>query len=147
EWHRSDIYQIYREPAVQEFLKNRLGKTPAPGSPGATIHDFQDLEARDAFIALTSIQNDKPKVVAGFNFRCSQSVADRVIGNWQSKINPSAKRDRISYQKHDIDVFTQAAFSIATAFDQDWFFAANDLEELKAVLDRADARITDDESL
>lgn len=147
EWHRSDIYQIYREPAVQEFLKKPSGKPPASGSISATIHDIQELEARDVFVALTSTQNDKPKLVAGFNFNCSQGVLDRITGNWRSKINPSAKRDRITYQKHDIDLFTQSTFSIAMVQDQDWFFASNDLDELKAVLDRADGRIKDDQTL
>jgi hypothetical protein len=148
EWHRSDIYQIYREPAVQEFLKNPGSNPPAAAaSISGTIHDIQELEARDAFVALTSIENDKPKLIAGFNFRCSQEVLDRITGNWRSKINPSAKHDRVSYQKHDIDLFTQSAFSIATVQDQNWFFASNDLEQLKAVLDRADGRVTDDQAL
>src|SRR5205814_9338274 len=87
EWHRSDIYQIYREPAVQEFLKNPLTKPAAARSPiSATIHDVQELKAKDAFVALTSIQNDQPKIVAGFNVHCGQAVLDRITGNWRSKI-------------------------------------------------------------
>src|SRR5256885_12890280 len=54
EWHRSDIYQIYREPAVQEFLKNPLTKSAAARSPiSATIYDVQELKAKEAFVALT----------------------------------------------------------------------------------------------
>src|SRR4051812_4521407 len=66
DWHRSDIYQIYQEPAVQEFLKKPLGKSPKTGTVAGKIQEFQELDARDAFIALTSAANDKPKVVAGF---------------------------------------------------------------------------------
>src|SRR5438552_12419445 len=47
EWHRSDIYQIYREPAVQEFLKKPLAKSTAPRSVSGTIHDIQELHAKD----------------------------------------------------------------------------------------------------
>jgi hypothetical protein len=147
EWHGSDIYKIYQEPAVQEFLKNPIGKTPKPGSVAETVHDIQELEAKDAFIALTSTANDQPKIVAGFNFHCSQAVVDRVTGGWRAKINPSARHDRVAYQKHEIDVFTQAAYSIAIVQDQNWFFASNDLDELKAVLDRADGRMTDSQAL
>src|SRR5437762_4568611 len=145
EWHRSDIYQIYGEPAVQEFLKNPLTKSAARRPISATIHDVQELKAKDAFVALTSIQNDQPKLVAGFNFHCGQDVLDRITGNWRSKINPSTRHDRVSYQKHDIDLFIESAFSVAMVQDQDWFFASNDLEQLKAVLDRADGRIKDDQ--
>jgi hypothetical protein len=147
EWRRSDIYQIYLEPAVQEFLKNPIGKTPTPGSPSATIKDLQELDARDAFVALTSTANDQPKIVAGFHFHCRQSVADRVIGSWRSSINPSAQHERLAYQKHDIDLFRQSAFSIAMVEDQNWFFASNDLDQLKAILDRADGRIADSAAL
>lgn len=147
EWHRSDIYQIYQEPAVQEFLKKPLGQAPKPGSISGKIQEFQELEAKDAFIALTSAANDKPKVVAGFEFHCSQSVADRIIGGWRTKMNPSAKQEHVAYQKHDIEVFSQSTFSLAMVQDGSWWFFGNDLDELKAVLDRADGRMKDRDAL
>src|SRR3954471_16031216 len=109
EWHKSDIYQIYLEPAVQEFLKNPKGQPPRPGSASARVNEFQQLKARDAFVALTSIANDKPKLVAGFEYHCAQDVADRVIASWRSYINPSAQREQTEYQKHQIEVFRQSS--------------------------------------
>jgi len=147
DWHRSDIYQIYLEPAVQEFLQKPLSRSPKTNTVASKIQEFQDLDTRDGFIALTSAANDKPKLVAGFEFHCSQTVADRVIGGWRNGMNASAKRDRISYQKHDIELVSQSSFSLATVQDHNWFFASNDLEELKAVLDRADGRSKDPETL
>ena len=147
EWHQCDIYQIYREPAVQEFLHNPLSQPPAPDSIGAAFKDIQSLDAKDAFVGLTSITDDKPKLVAGFEFHCNQSTLDRVIGNWKSKINPSTKHEHVTYQKHDIELFSLATFSLAIVQDQEWIFASNDLEELKAVIDRADGRMKDAEAL
>jgi hypothetical protein len=147
EWHKSDIYQIYLEPAVQEFLKNPKSGPPRPGSASARVDEFQQLKARDAFVALTSITNDQPKLIAGFEYHCPSDVADRVIASWRSFINPSAQREQTEYQKHQIEVFRQSSYSIAMVRDQNWFFASNDLEELKAVLDRADGRIKDREAL
>ncbi len=147
DWHKSDIYQIYLEPAVQEFLKNPKGQPPRPGSVPSRVDEFQQLKARDAFLALTSIANDKPKLVAGFEYHCSSDVADRIIGNWRSYINPTAQREQTEYQKHQIEVYRQSSYSIAMVRDQNWFFASNDLEELKAVLDRADGRTKDREAL
>ncbi|HEY4283327.1 MAG TPA: hypothetical protein VGM62_09695 [Chthoniobacterales bacterium] len=143
EWHHSDIYQIYREPAVQEFLQKPMSKSSKAGKASGKVHEFQELGAKNAFIALTSIANDKPKFVAGFQFHCSQAVADRVIGDWRSKLNPSANHERTVYEKHEIDLVSQSAFSLATVQDQDWFFAGNDLDEIKALLDRADGRVKD----
>jgi hypothetical protein len=143
DWHRSDIYQIYREPAVQEFLQKPMSRSSKTGAVSGKIHEFQELEAKNAFIALTSAANDKPKFVAGFQFHCSQAVADRVIGGWRKKLNPSANRDRTVYEKHEIELVSQSAFSLAMVQDQNWFFAGNDLDEIKALLDRADGRVKD----
>src|SRR3954471_2567757 len=98
EWHHSDVYQIYREPAVQEFLRKPINQSPKSGAVSTRIQEFQELKARDAFVALTSVADDKPKIIPGFHFRCSQAVADRVIGSWRATINPSAKREQIAYQ-------------------------------------------------
>src|SRR3954470_4708377 len=75
DWHRSDIYQIYQEPAVQEFLKKPLSRSPRTGTVTSKIEEFQELNARDSFMALISAAKDKPKIVAGFEFHCSDSVA------------------------------------------------------------------------
>jgi len=128
EWHRSDLYQIYREPAVQEFLKNPL-QSPKPGGIGSQLAEFQELKTSNAFVAVTSIANDKPKLVAGFEYHCNQQTADRVINDWRAKINPSAKREQLDYQKHQIEVFRQSAYSLAMVRDHNWVFASNDLDE------------------
>ena len=145
EWHGSDIYQIYREPAVQDFLKNPL-QSPKPGGVAGHLQEFQDLEPTDLFVAVTSIGNDKPKLVAGFEYHCKQDVADRVIASWRGKINPSAKREQIEYQKHQIEIFRQSTYSLALVRDNNWVFASNDLDELKAIVDRADGRNKDRET-
>jgi hypothetical protein len=147
DWRRSDVYQIYREPAVQEFLRKPLEQSPKPGSLGATVQQIQQLKPTEAFFGLSSIANDQPKIIGGFQFGCSRAVADRILGEWKGKLDPSAKRDRIDYQKHTIEVVTQAPFTLATVQDQNWFFASNNLEELKALLDRADGRVKDANAL
>jgi uncharacterized protein (DUF736 family) len=51
-----------------------------------------------------------------------------------------AKHEKLQYERHQIDTITVAPFVLATVFDGEWFFAANDLAELKSVLDRVDHR-------
>jgi hypothetical protein len=147
DWHHSDIYQIYREPAVQEFLAKPRSRSPKSQSVSTNIHDIEELDPRDAFIAVTSVANDKPKVVAGFRFRGSQQVVDRLIAKWRAKINPSAKQEKVSYQQHQIELFRESAFALAWVQDRKWIFAANDIDELKTLLDRADGRAKDPEAL
>jgi hypothetical protein len=144
EWHHSDIYQLYREPAVQDFLRKPLGNLPTPKAFGAqTLQEIEQLDPKHAFIALTSIDNNNPKFVGGFRFRGSQEEAERVIGRWRSTLleqTPTAKREKLQYQRHEIELVTAAPFTLATTFDRPWFFAATDVTELKALLDRADHR-------
>jgi hypothetical protein len=147
EWYRSDIYQLYHEPSVQDFLRPALaglGNLPTPKAFGAqTLTEIQQLDPRQAFLALTSMDNNNPRFVGGFRFRGSQEEAERIISRWRSGFlgqTPAAKREKLQYQRHEIELVTAAPFTLATTYDRPWFFAATDPTELKALLDRADYR-------
>ena len=143
QWHHSDIYLLYQEPAVQDFLRKPLANFPKGDAASQTLREIEQLDPKNAFIALTSIDNNSPKVVGGFRFQGSQENAERVIGKWRSKLlekNPGAKREKLQYERHEIELIAATPFTLATAYDRPWFFAATDLTELKALLDRADRR-------
>jgi len=144
EWYRSDIYQLYRELAVQDFLRKPLGNVPTPNAFGAqTLREIGQLDPKHAFVALTSMDNNNPKFVGGFRFRASQEEAEQIINKWRSKLleqTPAAKREKLQYQRREIELVTAAPFTLATTYDRPWFFAATDVTELKALLDRADHR-------
>jgi hypothetical protein len=143
QWHHSDIYLLYQEPAVQDFLRKPLANFPKGDAASRTLREIEQLHPKNAFVALTSIDNNSPKVVGGFRFQGSQENAERVIGKWRSKLlekNPLAKREKLQYERHEIELIAATPFALATAYDRPWFFAATDLTELKALLDRADRR-------
>src|SRR5215831_16966004 len=143
EWQHCDIYRLYREPAVQDFLSKPLGKTPKTDALSQTLREIEQLSPKNAFVALTSIDNNNPKIVGGFRFHGSQEEAERIIGSWRSVLmvqNASLKREKVQYQGHEIEVAKAAGFSIATVYDPPWFFAATDVPELQQLLDRADRR-------
>ncbi len=143
QWHQSDLYQLYREPAVQDFLRKPLANLPKRDAASQTLREIEQLDPKNAFFAVTSIDNNSPKLVGGFHFRGSIADAERVIGKWRSTFlekNPGAKHEKLQYERHEIELVTAATFTLATAYDRPWFFAATDLTELKALLDRADGR-------
>jgi hypothetical protein len=143
QWHQSDIYQLYCEPSVQEFLRKPLATLPKRTAAAATLREIEQLDAKDAFAAVTKIDNNNPKLVGGFRFHGSPADAENIIERWRSKLvtnNPAAKREKSQHERHQIDTITVAPFVLATVFDGDWFFASNDLAELKGVLDRVDHR-------
>ena len=149
EWHQSDIYQLYREPALQDFLRKPLAKLPNKNAFSGTSQDLEQLDPKDAFIALTSMANDHPRVVAGFRFRGNRDAAQAIISKWRAQLFGNAKivSETLDYERHKIDISTGPLFTLATVYDGRWFFAANDLDELKALLDRADGRAKDRQSL
>src|SRR5438034_5369906 len=148
QWHHSDVYRLYREPAVQDFLRKPLGKVPKRDAASQTLREIEQLDTKDAFFALTSIDNNNPKFVGGFRFRGSPEDAERVIGKWRSNFlqaNRSAKHEKLQYERHQIEMVAATPFALVTAYDRPWFFAASDLTELKALLDRADGRVKNSE--
>src|SRR5437870_6863863 len=147
DWHHCDIYQLYREPAVQDFLRPALAgltNLPTPKAFGAqTLQEIEQLDPKHAFFALTAMDNNNPRFVGGFRFRGSQEQAEQVISRWRSTFfeqAPGAKREELQHQGHKIELVTAAPFTLATAYDLPWFFAATDLTEVKALLARADHR-------
>ena len=150
EWYRSDIYQLYHEPAVQDFLRKPLGNLPTPKAFGAqTLREIEQLDPKHAFLALTSMDGNNPKFVGGFRFRGSQQEAERIISRWRSALSeqtPAAKREKLQYQRHEIELVTVTPFTLATTYDRPWFFAATNLADLKALLDRADHRARNPET-
>jgi len=143
QWHQSDLYQLYSEPAVQDFLRKPLANLPKRDAASQTVREIEQLDPKNAFFALTSIDNNSPKLVGGFRFRGSIADTQRVIGKWRSTFlekNPGAKREKLQYERHEIELVTAATFTLATTYDRPWFFAATDLTELKTLLDRANGR-------
>src|SRR5438132_7197375 len=141
EWHQSDLYKLYQEPAVQDFLNRPLSRVTQRDTAANTVSDIERLDLKDAFVAVTAIENNNPHFAGGFRFRGSQSSAEEIIGKWRSQIVRDASvRESVDYQQHKIDIVGAAPNQVATVYDGQWFLASNDLAELKAVLDRADGR-------
>ncbi len=149
EWHHCDIYQLYREPTVQDFLRKPLGNLPKTDAASQTLQEIGQLDPKHAFLALTSMDSNNPKFIGGFRFRGSQEEAERITSRWRSAFleqSPTAKREKLQYQRHEIELVTATPFTLATTYDRPWFFAATDLAELKALLDRADHRAKNPET-
>src|SRR6184192_3735926 len=107
EWRHCDIYQLYREPAVQDFLRKPLSNVPKSDAMSRALQEIEQLAPKNAFLALTSIENNNPKAVGGFRFRGSREEAERIIGRWQSALvgqNSNLKREQRRYQRHEIEV-------------------------------------------
>src|SRR6266705_3977796 len=142
EWRRSDVYQLYREPAVQDFLRKPLASAPNTDAALQTLSDIEQLDPKDSFVALTSIENNNPRLVAGFRFRRNQAAVEQVIGKWRANLlrqSGNAAPEKIVHGRHEIEVVSAGRVTLATSYVRQWFFASNGVAELEALLDRADA--------
>ena len=144
EWHRTDLYQLWQEPAVQEFLAKPRSNFPAQGRVGQTVDEISTLEMKDAFFAVIAIESSAWKWDGGF--RCAGDVekAAKLVEEWRARIlggEPDLKHETIDYQGRQIHNDTARFIQIWTVWAGPWFFFANDLENLKALLDRADGRV------
>jgi hypothetical protein len=140
-WHRTDLYQLYREPAVQDFLQKPKSQLPEKGPLKEAWHDSASLRMRNAFLATNNF--DSLRLIGGFEFRCSEKEVESVIERWKSRLAsraPGTQRSSTDYEKHRIDILSSGQFTLASTIAGHQFFAAATVEDLKALLDRTDGR-------
>jgi len=146
DWHRTDLYQLWHEPAVQEFLAKPRATAAVPERVGQTVDEISSFEMKDAFFAVVSIESSAWKWDGGF--RCAGDIekAAKLVEEWRTRIlagQPDLKHQTIDYQGRQIHNDTAGIIQIWTVWAGPWFFFANNLDNLKVLLDRADGRVKD----
>ena len=140
-WHQTDLYALYREPAVQEFLSKPAGQMSKQGGLADAWRESGALRMREVFLATNTF--DTVRFVGGFEFRCDQKTATGIIETWKSRLmekSPGAQRTTLEYEKHSVDVIT-AGIPVASSFADNRFLVASNVDDLKTMLDRIDHRI------
>ena len=145
-WKSTDLYKIWAEPDVQAFLALPLSKIPPDKTRDDVLAQAATLQPKNLFIALTAIddQSNHPHVLAGFQFKGPSSKVDRLIEPAKDSLRqkfPAGKADLINYQGHSLETFaTGDGATIGSVYLRDWYLLANDVDLLKATLDRLDQR-------
>src|SRR3954447_20568133 len=86
EWHRTDIYQLWKEPAVQEFLAKPRSKVATEGRIGQTVEEISTLDIKDAFFAVTSIEHSAWQWEGGFRCAGDPETGAKIVEEWKAKI-------------------------------------------------------------
>lgn len=147
ELHQTDLYKIWKEPAVQAFLQKPREKIATHNGLGSTIQECESLQMKDAFLAVTAIEYSAWKIVGGFRFKGDPGNADTIVANWKAQLlGKDSKQEIVTYQGHQILVDTAGIVRLSTVRDGQWFLAANDPEQLTPLLDRLDGRLQDPSS-
>jgi hypothetical protein len=146
QWHRTDLYQLWKEPAVQDFLAKPRSKVPTEGRIGQTVEEASALGMKDAFVALVSLESSAWKIVGGFRITEDADKESKIIDDWKHKLlgNVSdVKHEAVEYQGRHIQVDTLGLLNFSSVRAGQWFLVANDIDKLKALIDRADGRVKD----
>jgi hypothetical protein len=146
DWHRTDLYQLWQEPSVQEFLEKPRANLQANGRISQTAGEISSLEMKDAFFAVISIESSAWKWDGGFRCSGDTEKAAKMVEDWRTRAlggGPDLKHETIEYQGRQIHNDSAGIVQVWTVWAGPWFFFANDLENLKALLDRADGRVKD----
>src|SRR5215213_10949116 len=80
QWHETDIYKLWREPAVQDFLQRPLSREPHHHVVAQRMQEIAPLEIRDAFFAITAWEKPQLRMVGGFRFKGSAEDVEKVLG-------------------------------------------------------------------
>jgi hypothetical protein len=141
EWRETDVYKLWHEPAVQAFLEKPMARMSPRNGFEARLKELESLRVKDAFIAVAGSPNDQVKVLGGFHFDGSTQDAQRTIGSWRTQLrqnSPAVTLTPVEHRRHKIEVATSGGMTFASVYNRDWFFAANDVAQLTALLDRMD---------
>ena len=146
DWKTTDLYKIWTEPEVQAFLAKPLSQLPTDARVNDTLARIPKLEPKNAFIALTSLdeKTNQPHLVAGFQFKGDKADVDALLAPAKDSLRknaPGGKADLINYQGHAIETFDAGENNFAASvYLGDWYLVANDLALLKSTVDRMEHR-------
>ncbi|HSV63521.1 MAG TPA: DUF3352 domain-containing protein, partial [Chthoniobacterales bacterium] len=146
DWHRTDLYQLWQEPSVQEFLQKPRANLQANGRISQTVDEISSLEMKDAFFAVISIESSTWKWDGGFRCSGDNEKAAKLVEDWRMRMlggGRDTNHEIIDYQGRQIHNDSAGIVQVWTVWAGPWFFFANDIANLKTLLDRADGRVKD----
>lgn len=138
-WKETALAQILNEPEVQGFLAKPLSQLQQNPTWAETLRSLAGIQPQQAFFAVASITNNMPHAVAGFAFRGDQRQVETLISKARAQAQTASPNGKLGVEKHgkfQIETFSNRGITLAGCFARNWYFVANDLELLKATLDR-----------
>ena len=86
DWHRTDLYQLWKEPAVQDFLAKPRAQVPTQGRIGQTVEEIDSIQMKDAFVAVVAVEFSAWKWVGGFRSTGDAENAEKTVESWRAQL-------------------------------------------------------------
>lgn len=138
-WQGTALHAILAEPEVRAFFSRPVAEM-SPGGPWAdAVERFKRVRPRQAFFAVASLADQQPQAVAGFEFSGDRREIEPLISRAMIRAQNAAPQGRLRhlhYRGCRILFFEGKEVSLAGCFAGNWYFVANNVDLLKATLDR-----------
>lgn len=147
---KTALYKIWLEPEVQAFVERPRAKIPPAAKLHERVNRLRNLDPREAFAALNSIESPMPIFIAGLRYGGKKEDGESFLRDLKTRLqglSPTAKADLVNYRGIAIETLTDSKYKLAWTEHKNWLALANDVNALQSVLDRIDQRIADDSSL
>ncbi len=145
-WPRTALHALWHEPEVQAFLEQPREKLPWLQESTRWLEALARMRPEQGFFAVAGMDGDVPRIVAGISFLGSRSSAETLLAGPRAALKdawPTGRTELITYGAAEIQTFTEGERVVAECFRESWYFAANQLDLLKATLDRYDTKAND----
>ncbi|MGC3988360.1 MAG: hypothetical protein QM796_01500 [Chthoniobacteraceae bacterium] len=136
-WKGTEIAQILAEPAMQDFLKKPLGSAPKQSQQAQD--DWGKIQPVRGYLALTKLNGNLPVASAGFEYQGDRKTVEDMLAKAKDELKkaaPEGRADLLQYNGVTIETYAMSQATVATAFVNNWLFATDDVDEMKATLDR-----------
>lgn len=142
-WKETALYKIAHEPEVVTFLEKPKSKIPHVGNAQDLLHKIAKIDAKEFFLAVTSVSGKMPKFISGFDYKGKNEDAVALVSELKARVKkafPLGKADIVKFGETEIETFVSSDMIFCYAFKSRWFFVSDDLELLKSTLGRLDGK-------
>ncbi len=138
-WQETALAMIAREPEVAAFLERPLSRLPKHPVWEKTKAHFRAAQPRQFFAALTALEGQMPRIAGGFAYDGPREALEAILNDLRTAAadaSPAGKSELIRHGNYEIESFSDRDVTVAWVIADQWCFSANDVNLLKATLDR-----------
>lgn len=138
-WRETDLAGMLNEPELQAFFAKPRARLANHPVWSGLRENVGQIKPRRAFLAVTSLANNMPRAVGGFAFAAQRKEMESLLAKVRAQAqsaSPQGKLEHLLYRQFQIETFSDDGITLAGCFAKNWYFFANDVELLKATLDR-----------
>jgi len=144
-WRETDLYRISQEPEVQAFLARPQAALTGSGGWPEALEKLARTQPRQAFLAVSELTHNMPHAVGGIALQNGHTQIEALLAQARAQAkaaSPQGQWETVPYGGFEIESFQANGLTLAGAFAGNWYFVANDVELLKATLDRFSGKLT-----